>query len=76
MPTTQHLLDVMVGVRNASSFVLNPHTDGCSSLRAGGCACERGRRIVAAWRAFHDALAEAGVAPLSETEGKFLVDSE
>lgn len=64
-PTTEQLLEIMRAVRDSSSFVLNPHDRGC--IGDGGCGCVRGRRIIAAWRAYHDALAASGVPPLDES---------
>ena len=68
-PTASDLLAIMREVRDASSFELNPHVRPCMSLSVlgSGCTCARGRRIVAAWRAFHDAL-EAGGVPRFEEE--------
>jgi hypothetical protein len=65
LPSPAGLVQVMREVRDASSFDLNPHDRACPVT---ACGCQRGRRIVAAWRAFHDALAAAGVPPLVAVE--------
>ena len=69
-PTPADLIAIMVEVRDASSYERNPHDPRCLSraILGGACNCSRARRIVAAWRAYHDALAAAGVPPLTFEE--------
>ena len=68
-PDTAALLAVMREVRDASSYLLNPHERTCiGGGRDYVCNCSRSRRHAAAWRAFHAALAAAGVPSLTEIE--------
>jgi len=61
------LLAVMQEVRDASSYELNPHGRDCPQPSI-SCGCARSRRTIAAWAAYHVALAEAGIAPLDAVE--------
>lgn len=66
--TPETLLAIMREVRDSSSLDLNPHDAGCSVRATGACGCAHSRRHVAAWKAFHGALAAAGVPSLVEVE--------
>jgi hypothetical protein len=55
-PTAADLLAVMIRVRDAANFDLNPHEGWC---HGDACGCERGVRIAAAWHAFHEAIRAA-----------------
>jgi hypothetical protein len=46
---------IMREIRDSADHERNPHDLGCSSRPA--CSCSRSKRMIAAWAAFHEALA-------------------